>query len=355
MKITTTVILINYNNNLDTYECIKSLLLTKYPGFQVYVLDNTGNKQEFDKVKKNIRSTKVRWFFSKKNLGFAGGNNFILRKVRSKYTVLLNNDTVVDPKWLNQLIRYAENNPEIAILQPKIKSYYKHDYFEYAGGAGGYMDFFGYPYAAGRIGFSLEEDIGQYDKPRDIFWASGAAFFVKTELFKKVGYLAESFFFYHEETDLCWRAINKGYRIQSCPSSVIYHKGASSSKNNMPRRIFYVHRNNLFMIARNYNIILLPMILIIRFLLDFVSAFFYLIQGNLKYLLSEGLAWLSFITKIFQIYAFRKYENNWLNGSYRVLSPVSVYLLYFIFGKKRYGNLVHKVFTRTKIIPYKLY
>src|SRR5207244_441833 len=150
-------------------------------------------------------------------------------------------------------IDFLEDNPNVVACQPKIRSYYQKDYFEYAGAAGGFIDIFGYPFCRGRVFNDIEADKGQYDGRREIFWATGACLFIKSSAFWEVAGFDERFFAHMEEVDLCWRLKGKGYQIYSCPESVVYHVGGGSLSKENPHKTFLNFRNNLLTIRKNLS------------------------------------------------------------------------------------------------------
>lgn len=333
-----TVILINYNGIQDTRNCLKTILNSNYPNFAIKVLDNGSKNNESIQLKKEFDEPRITIERSEKNLGFAGGNNYLIKKTISPYIILLNNDTEVETDWLLELIKTAESDESIAISQSKIRSLSNKEYFEYAGAAGGMIDMLGYPYARGRVGFHLEKDIGQYDQPVELHWASGAAILLKKEVLDEVGLLPEEFFFYHEETDLCWRVRNAGYKIIFAPKSIIYHKGSGSSSNILPKKIFFVHRNNLILLARNLSLKRFIWVLPIRLFLDYLSIIFYLFTGKISFTLAVVKSQISFLKQFPLILKYRKTHpiNQEIDKTFK---PFSILYDYFILGKKRYSEI----------------
>ena len=199
----------------------------------VIVVDNGSDDNSVEVLKQEFPQVKTLLF--PQNYGFAAGYNKALEMLDYKYAVLLNSDVETTPHWLEPLLEFAEGNLDVAACQPKIKSLRKREEFEYAGAAGGFIDRYGYPFCRGRIFNTLETDRGQYDDICDIFWASGAALFVRSEIYKKVGGLDPSFFAHMEEIDLCWRIHLAGYRIAVVPQSTVYHLGGASLDAANPR------------------------------------------------------------------------------------------------------------------------
>jgi GT2 family glycosyltransferase len=187
------------------------------------------------------------------NYGFAGGYNHAIRNVQGKYkyTVLLNSDVETPKGWLEPLIDFLETHENVGAVQPKLLSYNQKDTFEYAGASGGFLDCNGYPYCRGRIFATCEKDNGQYDNPISIFWATGAALTVRTDLYLSAGGLDEDFFAHMEEIDLCWRILLTGADIMVVPQSHVYHLGGGSLPASNPRKTYLNFRNNLLLLHKN--------------------------------------------------------------------------------------------------------
>jgi GT2 family glycosyltransferase len=216
----------------------------------VIVADNGSTDNSLAVLADEFPQVKVIKF--SENYGFAEGYNHALDATRYPYTVLLNSDVATSPGWVEPLLSYCESHPEVAVCQPKILSDVDHSRFEYAGAAGGFLDHLGYPYCRGRIFSTLEFDHGQYDgAPVDIFWASGAAFFVRTEVYQKAGGLDRLFFAHMEEIDLCWRIHRLGFAIRVIPQSRVYHLGGGSLPPSDPRKVYLNFRNNLLLMYKN--------------------------------------------------------------------------------------------------------
>ena len=203
---------------------------------EVFVADNGSDDDSLDFIKSNFPTVNI--ISLDKNYGFTGGYNRALNKIEADYFVLLNDDVEVTPNWIAPLIEKMEEDQNVAVSQPKLLSYKDKERFEYAGAAGGYLDYLGYPFCAGRVFLNLEQDKGQYDKEREIFWATGAAMFVKSKVFKELGGLDEDFFAHMEEIDFCWRVKNAGYKVMYYPQSKVYHFGAATLQTNNPRKTF---------------------------------------------------------------------------------------------------------------------
>jgi GT2 family glycosyltransferase len=213
------------------------------------------------------------------NSGFAGGYNHALKQVDAAYYVLLNSDVEVTEGWLEPMLSLLENNPQIAACQPKIRSYHLPTHFEYAGAAGGFIDWLGYPFCRGRIFDTLEEDLGQYDIARPVFWATGACMLIRSEVFWQMGGFDEDFFAHMEEIDLCWRINSWGLEVWACPQSIVYHVGGGTLPKKNSKKTYLNFRNGLWMLIKNcenYLFIKLPF----RILLDWLAALHFLSKGE---------------------------------------------------------------------------
>jgi GT2 family glycosyltransferase len=218
-----------------------------------------------------------------KNFGFAKGYNEALKQVESDYYFILNSDVELLPRSLKPLVDLLETDKMIAACQPKLLTWSNKKLFEYAGGAGGWLDKYGYPFAKGRIFDVFEEDNGQYDKSEPIFWASGAALFIRASVFHEVKGFDEFFFAHQEEIDLCWRIQLAGYKIYSCPSSVVYHVGGGTLPKGNSLKVFLNFRNNLIMLSKNLPFWRAFFVIGFRFALDNISALKGLLSGDAGY------------------------------------------------------------------------
>lgn len=244
------VIILNWNGEKLLNEFLPSIVRhTPTSIADIIVADNGSTDSSLTVLKENFPSVKVIEF--EQNLGFAEGYNQSLKATGYEYTVLLNSDVAVDDDWLTPLYDYMQIHPSVGACQPKIRSYSAPEKFEYAGAAGGFLDKNGYPYCRGRIFDTVEHDNGQYDTPIPIFWASGAALMIRTDIYIKAGGLDSNFFAHMEEIDLCWRIRLMGYDIVAVPQSHVFHLGGGSLPASNPRKTYLNFRNNLLMLHKN--------------------------------------------------------------------------------------------------------
>jgi GT2 family glycosyltransferase len=269
------------------------------------------------------------------NYGFAEGYNKALAQVTHPYAVLLNSDVRVSENWLEAPIAFLDQNKNYAACQPKILDEKAPSKFEYAGASGGYLDRFGYPFCRGRIFDDLEVDQGQYDSVVDVFWASGAALFVRTKCYLEVGGLDASFFAHQEEIDLCWRLLNKDYKIACVPQSKVYHLGGASLAKMNPKKTFLNFRNNLLMLLKNLPVSAFP-IIYIRLVLDGVAGFKFLVEGRGSHCWAIVKAHLSFFTRIPSVLFARTQTKR---VSSELMLSKSILLAYFIKKIKTFSEL----------------
>jgi len=271
------IVILNYNGRNYLEQFLPSILASTYLNKRIIIADNASTDDSINYLKQNHPSIEL--LFNTSNLGFAGGYNWALKKVEADYYVLLNSDVEVTPNWIEPVIELMERNRVIAACQPKILSFHKRDEFEYAGAAGGWIDKMGYPFSRGRIFDICEKDSHQYDDVQKIFWATGAAMFVRSHVFHEVNGFDEYFFAHMEEIDLCWRMQLAGHAIYTVPSSVVYHVGGGTLPKGF-RKTFLNFRNNLIMLSKNLPLSEKIWKLPFRFALDTVTAFKALLTGD---------------------------------------------------------------------------
>lgn len=271
------VVILNWNGAEMLRTFLPSVVKYTNPELaEVCVADNGSTDNSVDIVRNEFPS--VRLISFKENYGFAEGYNKVMDNVDTDYVVLLNSDVKVTEGWIEPILSYMESHKDVAACQPKILSYHDKKKFEYAGASGGYIDKYGYPFCRGRVFDFLETDNGQYDTPADIFWASGAAMFVRRDVYVAVGGLDPKFFAHMEEIDLCWRLLSRGYRLVCMPESKVYHVGGATLKKENPKKTYLNFRNNLLMMYKNLPSDELRKVMIVRCFLDYLAVVFYILK-----------------------------------------------------------------------------
>lgn len=271
------VIIVTYNalDHLRNY--LPSVVESAHDSFEIIIADNASSDGSVDWIREHCPSCQIVSFT--RNFGYCGGNNRAADHANGDLLLFLNNDVKVEPGWLQPLAKLFDD-PETAVAQPKIRSLQDPHLFEYAGAAGGYLDNMGYPFCRGRVFDTIEEDHGQYDDSPPLFWASGAAFAVRKDLFQEMGGFDERFEFHMEEIDFCWRCLNQGYNIRFAPDSIVYHLGGGSLPMNSSRKTFFNFRNNLQMLWKNASSEWLRRRFFIRLLLDGLAGLYALLKGH---------------------------------------------------------------------------
>lgn len=274
------VVILNWNG----CEMLRSFLpsvvrCSETDGAVVYVADNGSTDASVEMLRREFPT--VHLIILEENQGFADGYNLALQQVSAEYVVLLNSDVEVTEHWLSPLVAYMDAHPEVAACQPKIRSWRQKELFEYAGAAGGFIDRYGYPFCRGRIMGEVEVDKGQYDTVIPVFWATGAALFIRLKDYRDAGGLDGRFFAHMEEIDLCWRLRARGRLLVCIPQSVVYHVGGATLKKENPRKTFLNFRNNLVMLYKNLPQAELASVMRVRAILDYVAVLSFLLKGQI--------------------------------------------------------------------------
>ncbi len=296
MQPSVAVVILNWNGKALLERFLPSVIASEYPNLQLIVGDNASTDGSVDYIKSNFPTVNI--LENDKNYGYAGGYNHILSRVKADYLILLNSDVEVPKNWIQPVIDQMESDEKIAAAQPKIKWQVQKDQFEYAGAAGGFMDLHAFPFCRGRIFDNVEADNGQYDTDIDIFWASGAAFFIKSKAWVAVGGLDEDLFAHMEEIDLCWRLKNLGYRIVFCTKSEVYHLGGGTLNANNPYKTYLNFRNNLIIMQKNLPLSDAYFRIFIRIWIDLIAWIRFLLQGKSEFSMAISKAHFHFFRDI---------------------------------------------------------
>ena len=272
-KMKIAVVILNWNGKIWLEKFLDNVIENSKTA-EIVVVDNNSKDNSISYLTKNYPT--IRIIKNKGNYGYAKGYNEALKQINSEYFILLNSDIEVTENWISPVIDLMEKDKKISACQPKILDYNHRNKFEYAGACGGFIDKFGYPFCRGRIFNHLEEDLGQYNDSKEVFWATGACLFVRTTHFFEIGGLDEDFFAHQEEIDLCWRLKNKGYKIFVEPKSLVYHVGGGTLNVGSPFKTHLNFRNNLYMLFKNLPLSSLFIIMTIRLVLDGIASITFL-------------------------------------------------------------------------------
>ncbi|MCF2520156.1 glycosyltransferase family 2 protein [Dyadobacter sp. CY351] len=331
MAPTVAIVILNYNGRHHLEQFLPNIL--KYSaGYSVWIADNASTDHSLDWLSASYPALNT--LTISENKGYAGGYNDALGRIEADYYILLNSDIEVTENWIQPVISFMDSDERIAACQPKIRAYDLPTHFEYAGAAGGYMDYLGYPFCRGRIFDTREEDLGQFDDEQDVFWATGACLFVRASAFHRAGGFDESFFAHMEEIDLCWRLLNMQYRITYCGKSVVYHVGGGTLHKSNPRKTFLNYRNNLIMLFKNLPKGRRWKTVFIRLILDGISSVRFMATGAWPDVVAILRAHIAFYMMIPALIKTTK------RTSYRApLYYRSIVWEYFVLGKHRFSQL----------------
>lgn len=291
------IIILNWNGWEDTIECLESLYQITYPNYNVIVVDNGSEDDSIEKIKEYCKgkiiveskffeyssgnkpikiieytreetetgrgeereildlpsNRKMILIKNEKNYGFAEGNNigmrYALRALNPDYFLLLNNDTVVEPHFVTELVEVAQNDSNVGILGPKIYYYHEPQTIYFAGGM--LLRRIGQPF---HIGLH-QTDNGRYDRLRGADFITGCALLIRSEVINKIGLLDPYYFAYNEDLDWCVRAKKAGYRIMFVPQAKIWHKGTSTLELMSPAYMYLTTRNRILFVRKNATIL----------------------------------------------------------------------------------------------------
>lgn len=316
------VVVLNWNGRKLLEEFLPSIIRFS-PEATIYVADNASTDDSISCLKSTFPSVKI--IQNTDNFGFAKGYNQAMRFVEEEYYALVNSDIEVTENWLDPILEIFENQPETAIIQPKILDYKNKTLFEYAGAGGGFIDKYGYPFCRGRIFQSIEKDENQYNDEIEIFWASGACFFIRKEVFRRLKGFDEDFFAHQEEIDLCWRAFNLNYKVKYTGKSTVYHVGGATLKESNPHKTFLNFRNSLWMLLKNVPKRKLVQTMFVRLILDGIAGIQFALHGEFSHLLGILKAHTYFYLNIFKF--LNKRVSNQYGNYYKVKSIVHYHFI----------------------------
>ncbi len=334
------IVILNWNGREMMRQYLPTVL--KYSGddAEVWVADNSSSDGSVEMLQREFPEVKV--IVLEQNFGFAEGYNRALEQIEAKYYVLLNSDVEVTEHWLCPLTAYMDAHEDVAACQPKLLAEHAKDSFEYAGAAGGFLDYYGYPFCRGRIFDTVEKDEGQYDEVADVLWGTGACLMIRSKDYRLVSGLDGRFFAHNEEIDLCWRLRQRGRRVVCVPQSMVYHVGGGTLPKSNPMKTFLNFRNNLTMLYKNLPDEELGTVMRMRWFLDYLAAFQTLI-------LNRNIGDFKAIFKA--RHAFNEWKHSFDKDrseirATRVIARVpermslSILWQYYVKGRKTYRNLL---------------
>ncbi|WP_095075097.1 glycosyltransferase family 2 protein [Tenacibaculum jejuense] len=329
----TAVVILNWNGKKLLEQFLSSIINFSSDDATIYVADNASTDQSITFVKNNFPQVKI--VANKFNGGYAKGYNDALQHIEADIYCLINSDVEVTQNWLTPIIETFKNDENTAIIQPKILDFKDKTKFEYAGAAGGFIDTLGYPYCRGRVFNCLETDTGQFDETSEIFWASGACFFIRSEVFHKLEGFDEDYFAHQEEIDLCWRAQNEGLSVKYVGNSTVYHVGGATLQESNPRKTYLNFRNSLLTALKNVPSKNLFLVIFMRLILDGVAGLKFIVELRPIHTWSIVKAHFSFYKNLVKFTKKRKQIQRKSNYSIHT----SVVWQHFVLQRKKFNTL----------------
>lgn len=291
----TAVVILNFNGRKHLEQYLPSVLEHSADA-AVIVADNGSTDDSVAYLQAEF--PEVELIIMPDNQGFAGGYNAALEQVNAEYLVLLNSDVEVTANWIAPIISLMDADTSVAACAPKLLDWTNRNAFEYAGGAGGYIDTLGYPFCRGRLFLHMEEDEQQYNDTREVFWATGACCFVRASCFREAGGFDAYYFAHMEEIDLCWRFKRMGYKVLYCAESTVYHLGGGTLAAKNPRKTFLNFRNNLITLYKNHPQQGFALALFTKLVLDGVAGAKFLAEGGFSHFVAVLKAHFAFYGKL---------------------------------------------------------
>lgn len=332
------IVILNWNGVKHLTTFMPFVAASEWPNLEIVLGDNASTDNSVEFIKSAYPQVTI--IQNDDNYGFTGGYNRVLQKVDADYYILLNSDVEVPTGWIKPVIDLMESDPLIAAAAPKIKAYYQKTHFEHAGAAGGFIDEFGYPFCRGRMFYEIEEDRGQYDQSEEVFWATGAALFIKKKHWDEAGGFDERFFAHMEEIDLCWRLKNMGYKVMYCAESEVFHVGGGTLNTENPFKTYLNFRNNLLLLKKNLPYWRSVYVIFIRYWMDFMALLRFINEGKKKDAAAVSKAHMNFIRNVFQREPIKISGHDKLKGMYKR----SIVLEFFVKKKHTFTSLDPKDF-----------
>jgi GT2 family glycosyltransferase len=340
MRLKTAVVILNWNGRKFLEKFLAGVIACSGNDAEIVIADNNSGDDSIEFMRQTYPGIRV--IQLDKNHGFAQGYNLALKQVQADIYILLNSDIEVTENWIRPVLNLMQTDSSIAACQPKIRSFKEPEKFEYAGAAGGFIDKYGYPFCQGRLFQSIENDQGQYDRAREVFWATGACMFVRSEVFHQLGGFDDDFFAHMEEIDFCWRAKNLGYKVMYCPGSTIFHIGGGTLHKKNPKKTYLNIRNNIIMLYKNLEPERLHRVLAARMVLDYVAAVKFLFDGGFRDMAAVIQAHFYFWKNLSRL---RKKREKIPHHRVSQIYWGNIVLQHYIHRKKTFGQLDPKQFT----------
>lgn len=336
------VVILNWNGRKFLEQFIPKVVAYNPAYSEIIIADNCSTDDSVEWMTNHFPQIKI--IKNASNGGFAKGYNEALSQLDAEYFVLLNSDVEVTDNWMDPIITLMDNDLTIAACQPKIRSYNEREKFEYAGAAGGFIDKWGFTFCRGRIFNTYENDLGQYDDTREVFWATGACLFVRASAWKEIGGFDEDFFAHMEEIDLCWRLRNKEWKVMYCGSSTIYHIGGGTLTTKNPQKTFLNFRNNLILLCKNHAPGYFWLKIGLRMVLDSIASIRFLLTGEFTHSWAVFRAHMSFYKQLTKTLRKRREMKKEIKKyATSCIYKKSLIIAYYFNNKKKFSQLNQEI------------
>ena len=329
----TAIVILNWNGEKLLEQFLPSIVNFSAKEAVIYVADNASTDASIAFVKEFFPAVNI--VENVLNGGYAKGYNNALQSIEADIYCLINSDVAVTKNWLPPILEVFKKEKNTAIIQPKILDFKNQKKFEYAGAGGGFIDFFGYPYCRGRIFNNLEVDNHQFNDVTDIFWASGACFFIRANVYHQLNGFDEDYFAHQEEIDLCWRTQNISLAVKYVGTSTVYHVGGATLQETNPHKTYLNFRNSLLNIVKNVPKKWFLFLIFFRLLLDGIAGLKFLIELRPIHTFAILKAHLSFYKNFFKFLRKRKKLQKKVNYNIHT----SIVWQYFIMRRKKFKDL----------------
>jgi GT2 family glycosyltransferase len=329
----TAIVILNWNGKKLLEQFLPSIVKFSSDEAEIYVADNASEDTSISYIKHHFPSVKI--VKNTENGGYAKGYNDALQNINADIYCLINSDVEVTQNWLNPILTVFNTDENTAIIQPKILAFKDKINFEYAGAAGGFIDLYGYPYCRGRVFNDIEKDRNQFNDVSEIFWASGACFFIRSKVYHQLNGFDEDYFAHQEEIDLCWRTQNIGYKVKYVGNSAVFHVGGATLKETDPQKTFLNFRNSLLNVVKNVPKKWFLFVVFSRLLLDGIAGLKFILELRPIHSLAILKAHFSFYTNFYKFLKKRKVLQKKSNYNLHT----SIVWQYFILGRKKFKDL----------------
>ena len=329
----TAIVILNWNGKKLLEQFLPSIVNFSSELAEIYVADNASTDSSIGYIKEYFPEVHI--VKNTTNGGYAKGYNDALKNIDADIYCLINSDIEVTENWIPPILDVFNKEINTAIIQPKILDFKARDTFEYAGAGGGFIDLYGYPYCRGRVFNHLEQDNKQFDDVAEIFWASGACFFIRSKVYHKLQGFDEDYFAHQEEVDLCWRAQNEGFDVKYVGGATVYHVGGATLQETNPQKTFLNFRNSLLNIIKNVPKQWFLFVVFLRLILDGVAGIKFLLELRPIHTWAIIKAHVSVYVNFYKFLKKRKK----LQKKYEYNLHTSIVWQYFVLRRKKFQNL----------------